>query len=210
MTSLKEKIKYDVTALLEEGVTIHNTEASLQSPSKPKKKSSESQDFLLKQFYQAWYTKSLPVIKQILPDRYQEFVEQYKIEKRKEIDFITYTTSDYLIGLRVTRGYDKQEVVNPFSAFSSKFQQQLFILRSCLDRLDTVLADIQGTLQAELFDDELSADNVRARAFLIFLFGPDSPFGSGLSYPITAATETRKPAMVCDCASSSRLNSLVS
>lgn len=98
-------------------------------------------------------------MRQILPDRYQEFVDQYRLEKRKdkEIDYLTYTISDYLIGLRVTRGYAKEEVVNPYSAFSLKFDHQLAILGSCLERIDSVLSDIQGTLQAELFDDELSA-----------------------------------------------------
>jgi len=44
-----------------------------------------------------------------MPDRQQEFIELYKLDKRKEIDFLTYTISDYLIGIRVTRGYNKQE-----------------------------------------------------------------------------------------------------
>src|SRR5205807_8248404 len=88
---------------------------------------------------------------------YDEFVEQYKLEKRKEIDFITYTISDYLIGLRVTRGHFKEEVVNPLSAFTSKFQHQILILRSCSDRILSSLSDIRGTLQAELLDDELDA-----------------------------------------------------
>jgi hypothetical protein len=48
-------------------------------------------------------------------------------------------------------------VVNAFGAFTSKFEKQLTILSSCLDRLDSFLSDIQGTLQAELFDDELDA-----------------------------------------------------
>ena len=59
--------------------------------------------------------------------------------------------------MKVTKGYYEEEVVNPLNAFFSKFGNQLSILESCLDRLDSILADIQGTLQAELFDDELSA-----------------------------------------------------
>lgn len=84
-------------------------------------------------------------------------MEQYKIERRKEITFLTYTISDYLIGLRITRGWEKEEVFNAFSSFFTKFEKQLNILSSCFERLDSVIADIQGTLQAELFDDELSA-----------------------------------------------------
>lgn len=91
----------------------------------------------------------------VLPDRYVEFVEQYKIERRKEITFLTYTVSDYLIGLRITRG--GEEVVNARAAVAAKAQHQLAILRSCADRLSSRLSDIQGTIRAELFDDELDA-----------------------------------------------------
>jgi len=109
--------------------------------------------------YQSWYTRALPVVRQLLPERYQEFQEQYKLEKRKEINFLTYTISDYLLGLRITRGWEKEEVVNPLSAFVSKFKHQITILRSAQDRIDYILADIQGVLQSELFDNELDAAN---------------------------------------------------
>ncbi|MGI9107405.1 MAG: hypothetical protein ACR2G4_14290 [Pyrinomonadaceae bacterium] len=176
MTTTKEKLKEAVGNLVNEGQDILLNELTKEQPSVakksgPKKGASksnkeaedkevkETQKIPLHQAYQAWYSKSLPVVRQILPERYQEFVEQYKLDKRKdkEIDFLTYTISDYLIGVRVTRGWQKEEVVNAFSAFFSKFQHQLTILVSCLDRLDSVLSNIQGTLQAELFDDELSA-----------------------------------------------------
>ena len=105
--------------------------------------------------YQSWYTRSLPVVKLVLPDRYAEFVEQYTLTKRKDIDFLTYTISDYMIGLQVTFG--GREVVKPLLALTAKFQHQILILRSCADRLHSVLSDIQGLLRAELFDNELSA-----------------------------------------------------
>lgn len=174
MATTKEKLKDAVVNLVNEGREILLNELSKEQPSssKPvasKKRASKSKKeaekpeeketpkLSLHQAYQAWYSKSLPVVRQILPERYQEFIEQYKLDKRKDITYLTYTISDYLIGLRITRGWDKEDVVDTFSAFFTKFQHQLTILISCLDRLDSVLADIQGTLQAELFDDELSA-----------------------------------------------------
>jgi hypothetical protein len=174
MATTKEKLKEAVNQLVTDGRELILTEfvkeeqshsktgASKKGVSKSKKKVNEKEvkatpKKSLHQAYQDWYSKSLPVVRQILPERYQEFIEQYKVDKRKEIDYLTYTISDYLLGLRVTRGLDQQEVVNPFRAFFSKFQQQLTILVSCIGRLDSVLSDIQGTLQAELFDDELSA-----------------------------------------------------
>lgn len=168
-----EKLKEDVDNLVKEGWRLildevmkdrlgaSKTSSSKKGAKKSKKGVKEEAKVApkksLQEGYQAWYSKALPVVRQILPERYQEFVEQYKLDKRKEIDYLTYTISDYLIGLRVTRGWQKEEVVNPFSAFYSKLDHQLAILKSCLDRLDSVLSDIQGTLQAELFDDELSA-----------------------------------------------------
>lgn len=107
--------------------------------------------------YQQWYTKASSVIKQIAPDRYKEFCELYKLEKRppKSIDFTTYTISDYLIGLKVSRGYE--EVVNPFTAFFSKFESQIAILDSCITSIDSKLTAIEGVLQYELFENELEA-----------------------------------------------------
>lgn len=104
--------------------------------------------------YQSWYSRALPLVKLTLPERVQEFVELYKVEKRKEIDFTNYGISDYLLGLKVSRGME--EIVNPKVAFLIKFQQQLAILGSLSARLDSALADITSVLEAELFDDELS------------------------------------------------------
>ncbi|GAH92590.1 unnamed protein product, partial [marine sediment metagenome] len=101
--------------------------------------------------------KSSSSVRQVISERYQEFQQQYKLERRKgeEISFLNYTISDYLIGLRVTlRG---EEVVNPLIAFQTKFQHQIAILRSAQDRIDYILADIQGVLQSELFDNEIDA-----------------------------------------------------
>lgn len=107
--------------------------------------------------YQIWYTKALAVIRQLMPDRLKEFTELYKLEKRKEIDFVTYTISDYLLGLRVTRGVYKEQVVNPQMAFISKYQQQIAILGSAKTRVESILSDIHGVLKAELYDDELES-----------------------------------------------------
>lgn len=112
-----------------------------------------------KSTYQKWFTKSYNVVKQLLPDRHNEFYILYKDEKRKNnnIGFLTYTISDYFLGLVVTKGWDKVEVVNPFSAFYSKMEIQLTILESCYELIDSKLSDIEGILQYELFENELQA-----------------------------------------------------
>jgi hypothetical protein len=105
--------------------------------------------------YQHWYTRSLAVVRQLLPDRLTEFQKQYEMEKRKEINFATYTISDYLIGLQVTRGALREPVVNSLEAFKRKFQHQIAILSSAHTRIDSLLSDIRGVLKADLFDTEL-------------------------------------------------------
>ena len=104
--------------------------------------------------YESWYSISMQVIKQVLPDRYEDFVKQYKNEKRKEVDHLTYTISDYLIGLRTTRGY---EVKTDGKAAIPKFESQLNILKSAKGRLSSALYDMVEVLQADFFDNEIEA-----------------------------------------------------
>jgi len=106
--------------------------------------------------YDTWYSEALAVIKQILPDRQADFIRQYKDEKRKEIDFLTYGIADYLLGLRTTR-YGGSEVVADGSAAVGKMQIQNSILEAAEKRFESSLFDIQEVLQADLFDSELSA-----------------------------------------------------
>lgn len=104
--------------------------------------------------YDTWYSVSMQLVKQVLPDRLDDFVAQYKNEKRKDIDFLTYTVSDYLIGLQ-TKRFGSVEVDG--SAALPKFEKQRSILASAAAVLDSALVDLQEVLQADLFDSELDA-----------------------------------------------------
>lgn len=104
--------------------------------------------------YDTWYSEALIVVKQILPDRYDDFVKQYKNQKRKGIDFETYGISDYLIGLRQT---DFVGVVADRASALPKMQNQNSILKSAQKRFDSSLFDLREVLQADLFDSELAA-----------------------------------------------------
>jgi uncharacterized protein (UPF0332 family) len=107
-----------------------------------------------KEEYERWYSVSMQVIKQVLPDRLSDFVKQYKDEKRKQISVSTYGISDYLIGLQITRG--AETIVDGVVTFP-KFEQQLNILKSAKARFESSLLDMLEILQADLFDDELDA-----------------------------------------------------
>ena len=104
--------------------------------------------------YDNWYSEALRVVKQIIPDRTDDFIKQYKNEKRKEIDFLTYGIADYLLGLKTSlRG----ETVADQSAAVPKMKNQVAILGSAKKRFKSALFDITDVLQADLFDSELDA-----------------------------------------------------
>jgi len=104
--------------------------------------------------YEKWYTESHEVVKHIIPDRLDDFQKLYKDEKRKQVDYLTYTLSDYLIGLRTTRA--GLTVVDKNAAFP-KFTQQVNILEAAKTRFESSLYSIRQMLQADLFDAEIDA-----------------------------------------------------
>lgn len=108
------------------------------------------------QEYQRWYSTALRVVEQLLPDRYGEFRELYRLDKTpKELTVTTYAVSDYIHGTRMTRNYGEEEVFDAAVVALTKFGNQVDILASAQARLDSLLADIEGTLEATLLDDEL-------------------------------------------------------
>ena len=109
--------------------------------------------------YQSWYSEALATVRQLLPERVEDFVGYYKTTKpRKEITYANYTISDYLQGLNVTRGYNKEKVVGPDAALPS-LQQQVQIIESVMQRFESTLFDIRALVQADFFDDELDISN---------------------------------------------------
>ena len=106
--------------------------------------------------YQRWYSKSLKVVETLASDRYAEFRGYYEIDlKRKSLGYGTYVIQDYF----------KNVIPNTYSYpdFNSRdqvlkcFFNQLTILHSIEERVDSVLADIAGELYAEFQDDEVAA-----------------------------------------------------
>lgn len=160
MSSKAESIKKEVQSLIAQGNHLYLAMIEDVSglPDEIKKQLKESK-IKLPTFvneYDSWYSEVLVLIKQLLPDRLEDFKRQYKDEKRKEISFLTYGISDYLYGLRTTRGWQK-DVVADKSAAVGKMQVQNSILVAVEKRLDSSLFDIQEILQADIFDSELSA-----------------------------------------------------
>lgn len=103
--------------------------------------------------YNAWYNESLRLIKQLMPERYDDFVSFYSAEKkRKDIDITNYTISDSLLGLQIYR--NNRVVLEPVNAYRL-FQQQLNVLSSLDNCFESSLFNIKEILQADIFDSEL-------------------------------------------------------
>lgn len=113
------------------------------------KANEDLKNYDFKNQYEKWYTLCLEVIKQLIPDRFDDFKILYKNGKRKTISHETYTLSDYMIGLIHKTGYYTQQSALP------KLQQQRGILESARSRLKNTIFDIKQLLQADLFDSEI-------------------------------------------------------
>ena len=106
--------------------------------------------------YQSWYSEAKEVVRQVLPNRLDDFTSLYKNkEKRKAVEYENYTVHDYLMGLTRTINYTNV-VAEPKNAIP-KFQQQLLILKSAYELIDSKLIDLTQVLQANLFDSEVEA-----------------------------------------------------
>lgn len=130
-----------------------------------KKIHDQLKDESFKDKYHSWYNESLCLIKQLLPDRVEDFKAYYKLEKRKVFSYETYTVSDYLVGL-VKKDVFGNIVIGTDSVIT-KFEQQLAIVKSLKDRFDSSLYEIRQLLQADLFDSEIAvARELLAKGFL--------------------------------------------
>lgn len=105
--------------------------------------------------YEAWYSECLAVLKQLLPDRVDNFKSLYeKPKSRKSIEYGNYVIQDYLQKLRVTY---LGEVKVDRNAAIPQFRQQHAILRAAKARFESSLFEMRQLVQADLFDSEIGA-----------------------------------------------------
>jgi hypothetical protein len=105
--------------------------------------------------YQSWYTRALAVVKQITPERAGDFAEAYKLDRRKEVTYDTYTISDYLMGLVIK--WAGKPTFNTEQAYSVKLVKQLGILNAAIDAVPSALHDIRAVVRAELMDSDIDS-----------------------------------------------------
>lgn len=162
-----EKYKKDLDSLISTGDNLLH---AIQFECNPEEFEKQAKRILKEQYpkfrksipsfrekYQSWYSESLEIIKLLLPSRLNDFVRLYEKPKaRKNICYDNYVIEDFLQGLSVTRGWDKEKVVGPDAAIP-QFRQQLNILKTVKKRFESSLFDIKKLVQADLFDSEIEA-----------------------------------------------------
>ncbi|MCY0967508.1 hypothetical protein [Chryseobacterium wangxinyae] len=161
-----EKYKDDLELLIQKGEKLdlsmkyachkEDVEKQINNAIKDKEKAKEYIKNIIpfNREYQNWYSESSVLIKQLMPNRLNDFVRLYEKPKtRKAIEYGNYVMEDYLQNLVVTHSYGGKKV-GPEAAIS-QFDQQLNILKSLEKRFESSLFDIRQLVQADLFDSEL-------------------------------------------------------
>lgn len=153
MTNL-EKYKNDLSRLISQGEALYK---AIYNECEPiDRREQNKNDLCFCTGYQPWYSESLIVIKQLLPDRLNDFKSYYELPShRKKITSQNYQIKDYLDALENPEFFD----LDSFEEKNAipKFQQQLNILKAVQARFESSLFDIQQLVQADLFDNELEA-----------------------------------------------------
>ena len=148
-----ENIKSEINELVEKGEKMYECIAVYSTSKKI-----EDIKYLLRN-YEVWYTKSYILIKQILPQRLDDFVRRYKCDKRKNLSLETYTISDAL-SLVEDRNCKIHYAAMPLL-------QQIEIVKACSLVYESEIYNMQTLLQADIFDSEIeSAKHLLKRGFL--------------------------------------------
>jgi hypothetical protein len=104
--------------------------------------------------YQGWYSKALKAVAYLAPDRHIEFKSYYEIDpKRKALRSGTFVIQDFMKGV-----FPNPRIVPEFNSrneVSICFKNQLTILKSIEDRIDSLISNIEDELYSELQENEL-------------------------------------------------------
>lgn len=151
---MNDRVRQELDGLVKDGTALVSLLETIERKAVP--------DFASK--YQSWYTRALMVVGTLLPDRLSEFRANYeRSDKRKSINAMTYVLQDLVNGIRAPNElWDsrKGRYVESFDMMVVgvvRLRGQIDILTSASSRLDDLLSNLRGVLQASLFDSELEA-----------------------------------------------------
>ena len=102
--------------------------------------------------YQKWYSRTLTIIKVVLPQRQTEFEQLYApSSNRKELTILNYTIQDAIKGI-----YNERTRVEPTTA-NDLIRTQIHILKSVYELADKRLNEINNMLELDVFEKELDS-----------------------------------------------------
>ncbi len=112
-----------------------------------------------KKEYQQWYSAALAVVRQLLPDRLEDFRAYYREPYSKDhSEYENYRISDYLAGYyTATDSFGTWVDMSKDTVVLELFRQQLAIVKGAPGMLASSLHKIKQLVQADLFDSELEA-----------------------------------------------------
>jgi hypothetical protein len=163
-----ERYQKDIEKLVKQGAKLVMALQREQSPDVTVKSDIPEQELKkLPDFagnYQAWYSESLALVSQLLPERVDDFRGYYAPKgTRKDILYSNYTISDCLRGTTV-RQFERI-IAGPASAIGPMYQQ-FNIVQGLMNRFASSLYDIKTLVHADLLDDELlAAEELNERGF---------------------------------------------
>lgn len=98
------------------------------------------------------------MLAQLIPTRLDEFRALYTSDpKRKEVNNLTYTIQDWLLGLRSGNDRSGNKHFDDLTIIAMKFSSQRRILAAADARFESALFDLRNIVRADLFDSELAA-----------------------------------------------------
>lgn len=168
MSSNLDKYKKDIERLISDGVMLElamelsysseQFDAAYMDVHNDEKKLLEFKKKIpsFRDEYQIWYSEARALLKQLLPDRVQDFAKLYEKPKgtRKTITSENYVIEDALQGLEIIGNYSKSKIVG-FDAAMPRLKQQVSIVKSVRKRFESSLFDIRQLVRADLFDSEI-------------------------------------------------------
>jgi hypothetical protein len=152
VTTKREAIKQEIAELVKEGRELLTDEqrfwASLETDAKTRPK------YRFGDRYHPWYSRALPLVRELQPDRAEEFELYFRDPRRKQMVLSTYTIQDHIAGLTIPLRHEQPSWARQAMM---KFGSQISIVEAIKQRIDGLLGDIQGVVEAELLDNELDA-----------------------------------------------------
>lgn len=157
--SVREKtFREELDKLIEKGEKLYNA-----TQEECKIINDTFQETFFRKNYQQWYSKTVLIIKTILPNRYDEFISYYEYHSaREKLKKDNFRIKDYLNNLFYvsTSGNWVNQSSKSWKDCSSTITllyQQLSILKAAKEILSSKLLDLKTLVQADLFDSEIDA-----------------------------------------------------